>query len=208
MKLRARTLACIVTLGFATVGFGQAINSASTIGTTLPPVIGNGIQLTQCAAPDCGAPACGVPDCGAPAPTCGAPCGDCGGCDSSCGGGCGGLGLCDCDLGDAWTLSGALHGDCPPCVNIGGWFSAGYHSEDNGLFNSRPDNFALHQGWLYAEKAATCESPFGFRADMMYGIDADDTQSFGNEPGTGTSTTASITVLTAGQSRSSTLKLP
>ena len=33
------------------------------------------------------------------------------------------------------------------------------------------------------EKAATSDSPLGFRADLMYGIDADDTQSFGNNPG-------------------------
>ncbi len=36
---------------------------------------------------------------------------------------------------------------------------------------------------MYAEKAATCDSPFGFRADLMYGIDANDTQAFGNNPG-------------------------
>jgi hypothetical protein len=93
------------------------------------------------------------------------------------------LKLCDCCLGDAWTLSGALHGDCPPCVTIGGWFQAGYHSESNNLFNNRPDKVALHQGWLYAEKLAEECSPIGFRADIMYGIDGTDTQAFGNNPG-------------------------
>lgn len=107
-----------------------------------------------------------------------------GSCQSCCGNSsCGGCSLCDCDLGEAWSLSGLLHGDCPPCVTIGGWFSTGFHSKGNDLFNSRPDNYALHQGWLYAEKVADSSSPFGFRVDAMYGIDADDTQAFGNPPG-------------------------
>lgn len=133
------------------------------------------------------------------APSCGCPQGCDSGCDSccdsgcdSCGsGGCGlscglGLGLCgDCCLGEAWTLSGLLHGDChEPCVNVGGWFQAGYHSESNDLFNNRPEELNLHQAWIYAEKVAdACESPLGFRADIMYGIDAGDTQAFGNNPG-------------------------
>ena len=139
---------------------------------------------------DAGAPCAAAPaacDSGCATPSCG-------GCDS-CSGGCGSFGggclsgclssICsDCCLGDAWTLSGALHGNCPPPIKIGGWFSAGYHSEGNGKFNNRPDELALHQGWIYAEKAATCDSRFGFRADFMYGIDADDTQAFGNPAGT------------------------
>ena len=89
-----------------------------------------------------------------------------------------------CGCGDASSLSEILWGDCPPLgISIGGWAAAGFHTEGNGLFNSRPDEFALHQGWLYAERAASSESPFGFRVDVMYGIDADDTQAFGNTPG-------------------------
>ena len=118
------------------------------------------------------------------------------GCDDGCGSGSqlGGLGLRDrisniftgdCDYGDPWTLSGFLHGDNEPRVNIGGWVQSGYHSEDNGLFNDRPDEWNLHQAWLFAEKEAVAgESPLGFRADILYGIDAQDTQSFGNNPGT------------------------
>ena len=195
MNLRKIFAATILMSGLCSFGFAQ---QANRIMTNLPYQNGNSIQLAQCAMPACGAPApacgvpapacgaaapaCGVPApaCGAAAPACGAPCG--GGCDTGCGGGCG-LGICDCNLGDAWSLMGALHGDCPPAVTIGGWFSAGYHSAGNDLFNSRPDNFALHQGWLYAEKVASSDSPFGFRADFMYGIDADDTQAFGNPPG-------------------------
>jgi len=108
----------------------------------------------------------------------------CGTCDAGggCAGGCG-LGLCDCDLGDAFTLNGLLFGDCPSCVTVGGWLSAGYHSEGNDLFNNRPEEFSLHQAWLYMERVATAENPLGFRADFMYGIDAGDTQAFGNPSG-------------------------
>ena len=89
------------------------------------------------------------------------------------------------ELGDPWTLSEFLHGDHEPAINIGGWFQSGYHSDDNGLFNDRPDEWNLHQAWLFAEKKAVAgESPFGFRADLVYGIDGADTQSFGNNPGT------------------------
>jgi len=137
-------------------------------------------------------PTVAVPSCGASAPSCGTSVQACqpscnSGCSTNCGGGgckkgCG-IGLCNCELGDAFTLSGMLHGDCPPAVTIGGWLSAGYHSKGNDLFNSRPDNFALHQGWLFAEKAAEAGSPLGFRVDVMYGIDAGDTQAFGNPSG-------------------------
>jgi hypothetical protein len=125
---------------------------------------------------------------------CAAPsCGGCGSCDSCCDSGCG-LGSClsgsclggclaDCCLGDAWTLSGHLHGDCEPTVTIGGWFAAGYYDKSNGLFNSTPNRLNVTQSWLYAEKTADESSPWGFRADIMYGTDADDTQAFGNPAG-------------------------
>ena len=80
-----------------------------------------------------------------------------------------------------WTLFGRNTDD--PVLNIGGWFQFGYHSQDNGLFNSQNDGFNLHQGWLFAEKVAESkcgELAFGFRFDGMYGIDANDTQAFGN----------------------------
>ncbi|HAD59806.1 MAG TPA: porin [Planctomycetaceae bacterium] len=43
----------------------------------------------------------------------------------------------------------------------------------------------MHQGWIYAEKLADgrCGWDWGFRFDGMYGVDATDTQSFGNPPG-------------------------
>ena len=88
---------------------------------------------------------------------------------------------CAEDLGDPWTLFGR---NCDePWLKIGGWFSAGWHENSNDLFNSEPDEFNLHQGWLFAEKVAESkcgEFGFGFRFDGMYGIDAPDTQAFGN----------------------------
>lgn len=94
-------------------------------------------------------------------------------------------GLCDCCLGDPFTLCGARYGLSDPIITIGGWLSAGYHSKSNNLFNDRPDKFALHQGWLYAEKSADpTASRWGFRVDVLYGIDADDAQVFGGPAGT------------------------
>ena len=70
-------------------------------------------------------------------------------------------------------------------LNLGGWFQGGYHSESNDLFNNQPDEFNLHQAYFYAEKVAESKDGrlgFGFRVDGLYGIDANDTQSFGNNP--------------------------
>ena len=128
---------------------------------------------------------------GCATPACNAGCGPVA-CDSGCGGGC--SSCCDsgcgldlggdwCCLGDAWTISDKLLCDCSPW-SVGGWFQTGYHTENTGLFNSRPDDFQLHQAWMYAERAITaeCGVDWGFRADFMYGTDSQDTQAFGNEP--------------------------
>lgn len=172
-------------VGLATAAMAQtqpvqpasaAASIASGTYLDLAPVVGSEVVQAQaqacCEQPSCGAPACCDSGC------------DSGCCDAGCDSGCGSCGLCDCDLGEAFTLAKFLYGDCEPCINVGGWVQFGYHTEDNGLFNSRPEEFALHQAWLYAEKVAEeCTSPLGFRADIMYGLDADDTQSFGNNPG-------------------------
>ena len=79
-------------------------------------------------------------------------------------------------------------------IVFGGWVQMGYHSRvtpaattanDGGSFNNHPHRFNLHQGWLYAEKVADgrCGLDWGFRMDLMYGVDASDTQSFGNPAG-------------------------
>lgn len=168
------------------------VSSATIPESTSPPAVIANVTDTMpitgvvpasgvcCDDGSCDSPGCtdaGCSDACGCEPTCSSSCG------SACGGGCS-LGLCDCELGDAFTLSGLLHGDCPPCVDVGGWASAGFHTRGNDLFNSRPDELAFHQVWLYAEKVAdACESPFGFRVDAMYGIDAGDTQAFGNPNG-------------------------
>ena len=91
-------------------------------------------------------------------------------------------GSCDGGLcGDeAWTLSGAVMGDDAP-FTIGGWSSFGYHDESTGLFNSHPDQLVSHQNNLYLERVADGSEgfDFGFRGDIMYGADAQDTQAFG-----------------------------
>lgn len=126
---------------------------------------------------------CAESSCCAPA-GCGATCGDAlAGCGDACGEGCGGGGC---------GLFGG--GDGESEITFGGWIQMGYHSgvtpagaaRNDGLsFNNHPHRFNLHQGWLYAEKVADGSNglDWGFRMDAMYGVDASDTQSFGNRPG-------------------------
>jgi hypothetical protein len=72
-------------------------------------------------------------------------------------------------------------------IKIGGWTQFGYHNRDSvaDLFNQNADQFNLHQQWLYVEREAngSCGLDWGFRFDAMYGIDADNTQAFGNNFG-------------------------
>jgi hypothetical protein len=109
---------------------------------------------------------------------CGASCGNngcrtdgCTGCDD----GSGILGL-RCDQEQINIFDG---------VEVGGWTQFGYTSETT-LFNStsgEADDFQLNQGWIYLEKAAESkcgEWALGYRADFVYGTDAQNTQSFGN----------------------------
>jgi len=105
--------------------------------------------------------------------------------ESSC---CAPTSVCEC-------AEGCAEGCCAPAkccgIEIGGWVQMGYHdgvvpnaaAEFDALsFNNHPHRVNLHQGWLYAEKVADGSEGlgFGFRADLMYGVDAADTQSFGN----------------------------
>ena len=101
-----------------------------------------------------------------------------GGCDSGSGcdsAGCGCLGG-GCNLGDPWSLFSPPEG-----WNVGGWVQSGYHTAANSLFNSRPDEVQLHQGWLYIEKEADGSNGLGIggRFDAIYGTDSQDTQAFG-----------------------------
>lgn len=119
------------------------------------------------------------------------------GCDSGCdcGDGCGcGAGVAGGGLlsgiGPGWlegfTLSGALGIDA---IDIGGWTQLGYTDEATLLagnggasFNDTPGKVNIHQQYFYVGKEADGSNGFdlGFRAEFVYGIDAPDTQSFGN----------------------------
>ena len=106
--------------------------------------------------------------------------GNAGCCGSGCGTsmfhGCGNL-FC-CDLGDPHELFGS-HGK----FSAGGWTQIGYHTRSNGQFNDYPDRVQLQQQWLWFERAADnggCGFDWGFRADVLYGTDGQDTQAFFN----------------------------
>lgn len=92
---------------------------------------------------------------------------------------------------DGWSTEGVPYADytpqatCPTwreLIYFGGWLSTGYHSESNDLFNDRPEEINLHQGWLLLGKETATGNPFGGRVDLMYGIDGDEAQAFGNRP--------------------------
>jgi hypothetical protein len=110
----------------------------------------------------------------------------CNGCceDGCCDDGCCLFGNCS-DLGDAWTLNSHLHPCGDSWVNVGGWVTFGYHDDRNGLFNNHPHRFNNHQSWVYLEKKAETgeDWDWGYRFSAMYGVDGQDTQSFGNNPG-------------------------
>ena len=60
----------------------------------------------------------------------------------------------------------------------------GYHNKALPAFNTNPDNYQLHQAWLYAEKAidTSCGFDIGGRIDYLYGTDGPNTQAFGTDP--------------------------
>lgn len=129
-------------------------------------------------------------------------CGDeAGGCGDGCGStGCFGddwcdLGLekcwpfsCCCAPGDPWKLQSS---PCCDGTTYGGWLSMGYYTnndplsvQDNDLlsFWDNPNDLNFDQQWLYFEKLANtdCGWGLGYRVDIVYGVDAQKTQSFGN----------------------------
>ena len=143
--------------------------------STLLGLVATGIMSVSCAYAqyDVYTPAAGGCGCAAPAPA-PASCG-CSDCQGGAGSGFSFFGGCPEGLDDPWTLFGRRDG----ALNIGGWFSAGYHEESNDLFNSHPNGFNLHQGWLFVEKVAEARQDggigLGFRFDGVYGVDGPDT---------------------------------
>ena len=170
MKLSKLALVAAIACGIhAGNAIGQDHNYSG--GAVVAPQ--TGVASVGC---DCGQPVCGCEAVGA-----------CGGglCDSGCDSGCdaccdgGGCLLGDCCLGEPWTL----FGDCGPW-SAGGWIQMGYHNRALSMFNQHPDNFNLHQAWLWAEKSidTRCGFDLGGRVDYLYGVDAQDTQAFGTDP--------------------------
>jgi Putative beta-barrel porin-2, OmpL-like. bbp2 len=115
------------------------------------------------------------------------------GCDNGCGNMCGwGNCLGDCCLGDPWTLQGCLQPCCDKSTTYGGWLSLGYFSDNNRLsvapndllsFEDNPDKLNLNQAYFYVERVAktdSCCCDWGGRFDILYGVDAQKTQAFGN----------------------------
>ena len=68
-------------------------------------------------------------------------------------------------------------------VKAGGFLQMGYHSDNNGLFNNHADDFNVHQLYFSLEKVADDSEGMGigFRSDIVYGVDAQDMQAFGND---------------------------
>jgi hypothetical protein len=104
-----------------------------------------------------------------------------------CGDGLSSCGSCFTDeLGEPFTINSLLWDDCDePCFTVGGWTQIGYHNDNDGAFNTRPDKFNLHQQWMYIEKIADGSDGIGWggRIDAIYGQDGPNTQAFGNDFG-------------------------
>ncbi len=94
---------------------------------------------------------------------------------------------------NAWDAISSRRG-IDPAIRFGGWYQTGYHNKNNlngtgpisaGSFNNHAHRINLHQAWVWFEKAADGSEglDWGFRADLMYGVDGADTQAFGNTPG-------------------------
>ena len=153
-----------------------------------------------CDEPSCG---CEEPSCGCNEPSCGCD-DDC--CGEQCGGGCGdacsdcckkgladGLslsGLGECCHGEPFALSDHVLQDSP--FTVGGWIGLLYNSDNvrlsqaanDGLsFGDNPDRLNFSQANLFFERVADGSAglDWGFRFDALYGVDAQQTQSFGND---------------------------
>lgn len=87
--------------------------------------------------------------------------------------------------GKGYTLRDEVMGDSDIPINFGGWTQWGYTNRSDGVFNTHPHKFNNHQTWLYFQKTMDAAEGFdwGFRVDALYGVDAQNTQAFGNPPG-------------------------
>ena len=116
-------------------------------------------------------------------------------CDSS-----GGLFGCSSEpLGEPWTLMSLFDDECgqnflkDKKITIAGWSTFGYSSNNDGAFtgqgpfltHSERRAFNVNQQYLYVERKAdiTKDWDWGYRGDVLYGVDGYEGQSFGNNPG-------------------------
>ena len=120
---------------------------------------------------------------------------ECEGAEAGCGlfGGCGGLGG---ELGDPWTAVSLFDDECggnhftDNGWVMGGFTQYGYQSDPDGAFagngpfvNQKEYKlFGLNQQYLYLGKVADGSEglDWGFRADMIFGLDGNEGQAFGN----------------------------
>ncbi len=101
---------------------------------------------------------------------------------------------------DPWTLMSIFDDECgnnclkDKGVTVAGWLAMGYQSNPDGAFTGNGagmtepgewDKFNINQMYLYVAKVADGSNGvgFGYRADIIYGVDGNDTQSFGNRAG-------------------------
>jgi hypothetical protein len=117
---------------------------------------------------ECGPSACGTDPCADP------------GCGDACG-------LDGCALShpcEGFDLGETIFGE-DSSWDLGGWMQTGYHTRNDGVFNTYPNHIQTQQAYIYLEKVADGSKGFdiGGRADFLYGTDAQNTQSFGNNPG-------------------------
>jgi hypothetical protein len=86
--------------------------------------------------------------------------------------------------GEGWDLGKELFGEGSQW-DIGGWVQMSTTTNSDGVFNTKPNGFRPQQNWLYFERKADGSKGLdvGFRVDWLYGLDAQNTQSFGNEFG-------------------------
>lgn len=85
-----------------------------------------------------------------------------------------------CDLG----CIKRIFGQTPGGFEIAGWGSFGYTNRNDIVFNDRKGTINAQQVYLYAQKEAerSCDWNLGFRTDLVYGLDAQKAQAFGNPP--------------------------
>ncbi len=143
----------------------------------------------------CGNGCCDTGSCCAPTSVCDP------GCTDTCGDALGDA----CGEGCGKAAEGCgLFGDCGSGITLGGWTQFGYQTGPDGAFtgngafnnvNFGPaaglgnakewDKLNLNQQGLYLNKTADGSNGpgVGFRAEMIYGADGNEAQSFGNNPG-------------------------